>query len=197
MAAPDVVLVIGVHREELAFGERVAEELNPQAVAVLRIPEGISGRRPRPDERFYYEARHREIYLQLLPQVKGRFRLMIDLHTGIDQFGRCADVYCGDAVLLSCIEQAVTSHSRGDEAVPAVRIVPLMPREQRSARRAGESRNNEPFGETIIPPSVWDSEAFIYVGLEIYLTEDGAAGSPGDWAFAKRLVEAITGCAGA
>lgn len=73
-AGPPVAVIIGVHREELAFGERVAEGLDPRRISVLRIPEGISGRRPRADERLRYDASHREMYLQLLPLLKGRYR---------------------------------------------------------------------------------------------------------------------------
>jgi hypothetical protein len=45
-----------MHREELAFGERVAATLargnQPRGLDVLRIPEGISGRQPRADQRY-------------------------------------------------------------------------------------------------------------------------------------------------
>ena len=92
-SGPEPVVIIGAHREELEFGERVAEGLGPQ-ISVLRIPEGISGHRPRPDEVFYYETRHRELYLQLRQQLRGRYKLAIDLHRGLNQPGRCADVYC-------------------------------------------------------------------------------------------------------
>lgn len=100
------VVVIGARREELGFGERVAEGLGP-GIAVLRIPQGISGHRPRPDEVFYYETRHRELYLlQLRQQVRGRYKLVIDLHRGVNQPGRCADVYCRDPGLLRCGQRA-------------------------------------------------------------------------------------------
>ena len=48
----NAVLVIGAHREELGFGERVAEGLPRDLIEVYRIPEGISGRHPREDESF-------------------------------------------------------------------------------------------------------------------------------------------------
>lgn len=47
-AAP-VLVVIGIHREELVFGREVAAGLAPDEAEVLEIPDGLSGRRPRPD----------------------------------------------------------------------------------------------------------------------------------------------------
>jgi hypothetical protein len=41
--ARDAVLVSGVHREELAFGDMVPEGLDPSLADLLRIPEGLSG----------------------------------------------------------------------------------------------------------------------------------------------------------
>ncbi len=87
------LLVIGIHREELAFGQVVAAGLADAPIDVLTIPEGLPGRHPRPDERFRHDTLHRELYLQLLPHARGR-RLLIDLHSGIDPQGPGADIYC-------------------------------------------------------------------------------------------------------
>ncbi|SFB63287.1 hypothetical protein [Azotobacter beijerinckii] len=47
MNTPQTLLVIGIHREELAFGQTVARDVDPAQVAVLEIPEGLSGQPPR------------------------------------------------------------------------------------------------------------------------------------------------------
>ncbi len=53
----EAVLVIGVHREELAFGDKVADDLDPSLADLLCIPEGLSGQRPRQDQLFYWVIR--------------------------------------------------------------------------------------------------------------------------------------------
>jgi hypothetical protein len=95
-AGAPTVLLIGIHREELAFGRAVARGLDDPGIAVLEIPEGLSGRRPRPDQRFHYETLHRALCLQLLPHLAGHCRLLIDLHTGLDRQGPSADLMCAD-----------------------------------------------------------------------------------------------------
>jgi len=131
-SAPEAVLIIGAHREELAFGERVAEGLDPR-IAVLRIPEGISGNRPRPDEVFYYETRHRELYLQLRQQIRGRYQLVLDLHRGLNQPGRCADVFCRDAALLGCVQRATQRRYGRDAGTSLVRSIRLASTERSTA----------------------------------------------------------------
>jgi hypothetical protein len=188
---PEAVLVIGVHREELAFGERVAARVSSSTLDVLRIPEGLSGRRPRADQRFLYDTRHREIYLQLLPHVLGRYRLVIDLHTGVDEKGSpCADVLCADARFLACVAPAAEPQlASGCGVRPVLLTAPT--------RRQAEGRTPTDVlrAETALPPKVWDSDAFIYVGVEVYLPQAGE-GDAAAWAFAADLMERLIGCAG-
>jgi hypothetical protein len=191
-SAPQAVLIIGAHREELPFGERVAEGLDSR-MAVLRIPEGISGHRPRPDEVFYYETRHRELYLQLRQQIRGRYQLVIDLHRGLNEPGRCADVLCRDAALLRSVHRATLRRYGPEVASSLVRTVRMT-----SNTNSGEPTievdasdyAQGPFGKTVIPAGVWDSEEFLYVGVEIYLTCEGQ-GQADDWAFARWLIRTV------
>ncbi|MCP5277752.1 MAG: hypothetical protein H6935_05235 [Thiobacillus sp.] len=183
MQGPPTLLVIGVHREELAFGEQVAAGLDPGETAVLRIGEGLSGRRPRPDELFHYDTLHRELYHQLLAHVRKRaYRLVIDLHTGIDRDGPCADIYCKDAALSGCVEMALRY------ADPAwgrrSRVVPFAP-----------TSGQTPFATCVIPEQVCNSPQFLYVGLEIFLPEHRAAQAE-DWNYARGLVRLLAGCVG-
>ena len=99
----DTLLVTGIHRDELGFGDRVATVLPRGAVEVIRIPQGIPQPRRGPGEQFYSRTEHREIYLQLHQQVRGRYRLMIDLHKGLDETGRGAEIFCNDEALLGRI----------------------------------------------------------------------------------------------
>ncbi len=166
------LLVIGIHREELAFGQAVAAGLADAPIDVLTIPEGLPGRHPRPDERFRHDTLHRELYLQLLPHARGR-RLLIDLHSGIDPQGRGADIYCRVPERLA----PLAARPAGD---PPPRLVRL------GAAGAGRF----PDGSTIIPAEVWQNPHCLYVGMEIYLPAPGT-GSAADRAYASALVRTL------
>jgi hypothetical protein len=188
----EALLVIGVHREELAFGERVAATLaegdQPLALDLLRIPEGISGRHPRADQRYQFELQHRAIYQQI-QELAGGHRLLIDLHRGEDDGGPCADVICSHDGLLDCM-RARSASLRGGAAGsrPAlVRTVRLI--------RAGEPLDRDSASaRTVIPPEVWSSAELLFVGLEVYLPSQGM-GCPADWGFAAGLISDIIDCA--
>jgi hypothetical protein len=188
MGEPDVLLLIGVHREELVFGEQVAAGLDPGKVAVLRIGEGISGRRPRADERFHYDTLHRELYQQLLGHVRGRYRLVIDLHAGIDQEGPCADIYCADVALQACLKEA--THHGARTAMPNTRLVPL---NAPGPGNTGDRDAQKPYAATVIPPRIWNNSQFRYVGVEIYLPRTGAA--EGALVFTRELIALVVACA--
>ena len=155
--APPTLLVIGIHREELAFGLAVAEMLDPARVAVLTVPEGISGKHPLADQQFRYEALHRALYLQLLPHVKGRYQLLIDLHTGSDPLGPSADLICADAALCARLKAAVRDNVR--MTTQDIRVIPL------------GINTAFPHAHTVIPRQIWENPNFRYVGMEIYLPE--------------------------
>jgi hypothetical protein len=147
--------VIGIHREELAFGAAVAARLDRSRFDVLNIPEGLSGQHPRPDQRFHFDTLHRELYLQLLPHIQPRHKWLIDLHTGLDPQAPCADIYCRETTGLA------DSLSKASKIQPAPRLISLLP------------KDTEPNAETIIPPEIWRNPRFLYVGVEIYLQETG------------------------
>ncbi|MGY6277547.1 hypothetical protein [Methylomonas sp. MgM2] len=102
-----LLLVIGIHREELAFGRAVAEGLNPERIKVLTVPEGLSGRKPLPDQVFNYQTLHRALYLQLLPYVLGRHAVLLDLHSGSDTAGPSADLICADAAWCNALAHEI------------------------------------------------------------------------------------------
>jgi hypothetical protein len=119
MKTAPLLLVIGIHREERAFGRMVAEGLVSERVQVLTVPEGLSGKRPLIDQQFKYETLHRALYLQLLPCVQGRHALLLDLHAGSDPAGPSADLICVDARLRSLpAEDIVNSPKLGEHNVP-------------------------------------------------------------------------------
>jgi hypothetical protein len=167
------LLVVGIHREELAFGDAVAEGLPRDRIDVLRIADGLSGRRPRADQRFRFDTLHRALYLQLLPHILDRHDLVIDLHTGLDARAPCADIYSRDVARVAAM-------LAGAEPVrPAPRLVPLV------------QADDGPVAATVIPPDIWRNRRFLYVGLEVYLREPGE-GRAVDRAYARALIEALS-----
>jgi hypothetical protein len=170
--AGSTILVVGIHREERAFGELVAQGIEHAGVSVLRIPEGLSGRHPRADQRFHYETLHRALYLQLLPYVLGHYRLLIDLHTGTDSLGPSADLISADGRFLDCLTQRALADDNVNE---------------RKLRFLRLDDGRASVTKTIIPARVWNNPAFLYLGLEIYLP-DTARDLTAAAEFARRLV---------
>lgn len=167
MSGAGVLLVVGIHREELAFGQAVAAALDPRRVDTLVIPEGLTGRRPRPDQRFHSDLLHRALYLQLRDHIRPEHRLLIDLHTGLDPRAPCADLYCRDIARLA---MAIAGGG-----APEPRLVPL--------GRTGDGAR----AEATIPEEIWRHPRCLYVGMEIYLREPGA-GSAAERDYGRRLI---------
>ena len=185
----ETLLVTGIHREELGFGDRVSGLLNRDHIHVMRIPEGISHVRTGRDSPFYYITRHREIYLQLRQQVKGRYRLLIDLHCGLNEAGYCADIYCRDEQLLQCV--AERAKQIGVEKL--LRMVKILA-DSEGENAVEDYRHNKTTARTLIPEQIWNNRDFCYVGLEIYLAKEGI-GITEEWRFALELIETIQSCA--
>lgn len=92
------LLIIGVHREELSFGRRVAAALESSGIRLLSVEHGMPRDRYRRGD-FYHDTCLPELYLQIHQQIQGRNDLVIDLHTGVDDKGRLAEIYCHEAGL--------------------------------------------------------------------------------------------------
>jgi hypothetical protein len=183
------LLVTGVHREELGFGDRVAALLSNDRIDVLRIPKGITQRRTGTDDRFYATTQHREIYLQVRQQVRGRYELLIDLHSGIDDAGACADVFCRHEPFLACLAARI----RGTGETQAIRLIRIAADDE-SIDPDRANTIADATARTWIPRVIWDQASPLYVGLEVYLARAGE-GARDDWQFACRVIEAIRSCA--
>jgi hypothetical protein len=189
-STPQTLVVIGAHRAELAFGEGVTALLDPSRFSVLRIAEGISGRRPRQGEVESHRRRHRELYLQILAHVAPRQHLLIDLHTGIDESRRSADVLCADRSLLDCVAARLESQEDADrDAVRFVRLIgDIAPPDMKQA-----GPETWAVARPELPEKVWNRGDPLYVGVEVYLSREGP-GTESDWAFAHGLLETIASC---
>lgn len=184
---PPVLVVIGVHREELAFGEKVAEGLSPDRFRILRIPRGVSGERPRGDEMASFQEKHWALYLQILEHVKPGHRLMIDLHQGIDSNGSAADVLCADQALLEHVSD--NSPATSPDVAPEVRCVRLVHSTEYDRVKPGIA-DSTLVARPVIPEAVWNHDQVLYVGIEVYLKADGT-GTPGELALSRSLIERV------
>lgn len=179
--------MIGIHREELAFGREVLRGLEVGEVDVLEIPEGLSGRRPLPDECFRHRALHRTLYLQLLPYLGPAHRLLVDLHAGLDDGGPIVDLLCASASLQVHLGLALKSAEFvvDGEAVARlcdrVRVVALDPRQAVHAN-------------TVIPEEIWNNAGFAYLGVEVYLPAD-APGRTRGVLLARQVIRLARHCA--
>lgn len=194
------LLVIGIHREELAFGDQVAKLLKDSSLDVLRIGEGISSERPSRDNLFYYKILHDEIYLQLLQGIGRRYSLMIDLHAGIDETSRCAEVFCRDTEWLYCLRgELSTTIQRSRSLVKTFRLTNIVanaePAEHVVQKQNGRklAYSNYSICKTHIPEALWANRRFLYVGIEIYLPQPGI-GERDDWNYAAAIVNCVQAC---
>ncbi len=181
-------LVIGIHKKELDFGKQVAAILPETDIRTVQIDQGLPQQESFNRRGYYYSTFHREIYLQLHQQVKNKIDLMIDLHTGINESGRCADIFCNDDYMLEMIEKTLNkskiNFSEDSQAVRLFKITDVSPKEPVS------SSSSFPVCHTIIPGSVWESANYTYVGLEIYLQKAGK-GKQADWDYGAKLAKII------
>lgn len=179
-------LVIGIHREELGFGRKVAAKAG-STVYVVQIDKGLTHEKSFYRSDFYRSAAHREMYLQLHQQLKGKANLVIDLHTGINESGRCADILSANTHLLH----------RMKAMLDAIDLHPLSPPGKErlyQITQPDEHRQNKDTvfaaSHTIIPQKIWDAHEYTYIGLEIYLHEPGD-GSAADSDYAVKLIHML------
>ncbi len=202
--SPSVLVVVGVHREERAFGEAVAERLPRDRFDLLRIEQGLCNRRPGPHEHDAYRARHRALYAQILEHIQPGHRVVLDLHTGLDEAGPSADVLCADPGLLRCVEPGGGDGSgqAGSVGLPVgkVRGVQLVGDEPASCGIQAAEVSTDPACSgrwprlrPDIPRAVWCAGPHLYAGIEVYLSTAGDALDT-DVAFGAAVVLTAAAC---
>ncbi len=188
---PKTLLIIGVHLEELAFGKRVAEEAAELGIDVLSIEHGLHSDRRLYENFFYYTTFLQELYLQIHRQIQRKYGLVIDLHTGISETGRLADILCKETGVLDCLHAVLKSRFQDGRWSPeTIRLLKIV---KDTAIRPGVFDISYSVCRTFIPETVWGGRHYRYVGLEIYLTGPGE-GSQEDWLFARQMVKCIHDC---
>jgi hypothetical protein len=183
---PRTGLVIGIHQQELDFGRQVASILPAKDIRIIQIDQGLPQQDSFKDRGYYYSIYHQEIYLQLHQQIKNKVDLLMELHTGINEAGRCTDIFCGDRVLLDRLKNTFSQMMNQTGQYPALRIFKI----SRPSAKAQADSGCFPVCHTIIPCRVWESPNYAYVGVEVYLTEAGK-GRPADWRYGAELIEGV------
>jgi len=189
-AVARTLLVIGVHTEERAFGKHVADEAEKSGIHVLCVDHGLSHKR-RYGDFFYHSTFLKELYLQLNQQIQGKYPLVIDLHSGVNEPGRFAEIYCKETGFLDALGRFLKADwgagSREPEAIRMLKIVKDI------SRCDGHPKQGYSVCRSFIPETVWAGGHYLYVGLEIYLSALGE-GSPEEWRFARRIINCIHSC---
>lgn len=184
----NTALVIGVHKEELAFGKKVVTLMAESDIHIVQIDNGLSHERSYYRSGFYHSTAHREMYLQLHQQLVGnKVDLVIDLHTGINETGRCADIMSANLDLLNKMHllfEGVEKHTFSEPGEE--RLYKIIKSDERSKQKDGSFS----VCHTIIPHKVWDAREYIYTGLEIYLHETGNGFLP-DWEYTVGLIRML------
>ncbi len=180
------VLVIGVHCEEFGFGFRAAQ-LVENNIQVVQITSGLSHEKSLYRSDFYHSTAHREMYLQLHQQLKRKADFVIDLHTGINETGRCADILSAETHLLRTMKTRLETAAENPFSLPgAERLYQII-------QSDGQHEGDEtlfPACHTIIPRQIWGGLEYTYAGLEIYLHEPGE-GTPADCEYAAQLIRML------
>lgn len=182
----NAVLVIGVHREELGFGIKTAQTIDDN-IQVVQISSGLSHKKSLYRSSFYHSTAHREMYLQLHQLLKGKADLVIDLHTGINETGRCADILSADPHLLGTIQSQLDSAVHHPLSSPGEeRLYQIIQAEAQKSH----TKTLFPACHTIIPEQIWNGTEYTYAGLEIYLYEPGD-GTLADCQYAAQLIHML------
>jgi hypothetical protein len=134
--------------------------------------------------------------------IKKYIDLLIDLHSGINEPGACAEIFCKHVDLLDCLKTVSKKCSNIRCPLPdPIRLTRIIEDSEKIDDPAEGSEEMDtkirnqgyPVCLTVIPHAVWASKDFIYVGLEIYLPRPDA-GTLEDWQFAAEIVECILKC---
>lgn len=184
--AKDTLVVIGVHREEAAFGEEVAKQLDGKNFDILRVGHGLSARRPRPDQLQAYLDGHDRLYRRIAEDISDGCQLMIDLHCR--QKDRAdADLFAADAAFLDhCLKAHEEDPLMTGKYLRPIRMVSDADLDELSM----EALRSQLFSKPELPEAIWRAEQPVYVGIEIYLQTEGT-GSPDEWLFACHLIDMV------
>ena len=165
------VLVTGIRKEELAFGKQVSRLLVKSGIQIVVIDNGLSHERAYCKSGFYHSTARRE-----------KLDLLIDLHTGINETGRCVDILSANTRFLKTMDGLLKGVEKHIFSAPREeRLYEIIQTDTKST----EKDSSFSVCHTIIPEKVWNFCQCIHAGLKIYLNKSGQ-GSSSDWEYSCR-----------
>ena len=179
----EALVVIGVHREEVAFGRAVAAQLDPEQFDIMVVERGLSARRPRPDQLQAYLDNHAALYDQIAGNAGQKHGLLIDLHCRL-KGDADADIFAADEDILKLVAaERLDDASLVGKKVRMIRMVS----DEDLTDITPDALRSQLFSKPEFPETVWRAERPLYVGLEIYLEQEGE-GTREEQIFASDLI---------
>jgi|GEM_PF-852583 len=183
-------LIIGAHREELAFGEKTANRIKKKGIDVIRIADGIPNRRAHGELKSSKKTDLDNLYSRIHRKVCGKYDLVIDLHSGLSEKWS-ADIFSSGMDFLDFMDAGLKKIFRDKFHLPdEIRLFKII-RNNQSKPNAFDDRF--PICLAFVPEDIVNGKHYRYVGLEVYLTSQ--EGCSADYRLSQQLILAVHECA--
>jgi hypothetical protein len=181
MSNHHILLIAGVHRQELEFGQKVIDLLQLQKcpLDMLIIPQGLSNQFDSVMDTLY-RRQHEEMYHQIKGHIKKRHSLIIDLHAGCSE-SFSIDLFSSQAQQYPCLKTEIIK-----KIIPEARAVNIK-------ANLEIQKDKHLTSYTILPKSIWKNNKFIYVGIEVYL-EAYSSGNEADIQRSANMIDYLVQC---
>ena len=184
-------LIIGAHREELAFGEKTANHIKKKGIDVIHIADGIPNRRARGELKSSQKTDLDNLYSRIHRKVCGKYDLVIDLHSGSSEEKWSADIFSSEMGFLDFMDARLKKIFRDKFHLPdEIRLFKFI-RNDQSKPNAFDDRF--PVCLPFLPENIINGKHYRYVGLEVYLTSQ--KGCMSEHSLSRRLILAVHECA--
>lgn len=183
-------LIIGAHREELAFGERTSNRIKKSGIEVIRMLDGIPNCRTRGELKSSQKTDLDNLYSRIHRKVCGKYDLVIDLHSGLCEEEWSADIFSSEMGFLDFMDAGLKKIFRDKFHLPdKIRLFKILRNDQ--AAKAFDDRF--PVCLAFVPENIVNGKHYHYVGLEVYLTSQ--EGCRSEYRLSRRLILAVHECA--
>lgn len=185
-------LVIGVHQQERAFGERVVKGIHEKNIEVIRIQNGLVRGSDWKNRSSFHGSDLHKLYLWIHQQVCGKYDLVVDLHCGSTEGKWSADILAEEIGFLDFLHAGAKDIFQDRYALPdTIRLVRIV---SDIASQSDIFSYRYLVCKPFIPEEVAKKAHYRYVGIEIYLSA-GGKGCREDYRLSRRLLRAIHKCA--
>lgn len=184
-------VIIGAHREELAFGEKTTNRIKKNGIEAIRIDDGIPNRRIHNEPKSAKMTDLDSLYSRIHRKIRGKYDLVIDLHSGLCEEKWSADIFSPEMGFLDFMDAGLKKIFRDKFHLPnKIRLFKIIGNNQ---SRPKAFDNRFPLCLAFVPENVLSGKQYRYVGLEVYLTSQ--KGCMSDYRLSRRLILAVHECA--